>query len=346
MKSKNQSNIKDIDYGNLEKLKQEHCWLNYRQLCECLNIPYLNGCSKQKQINELRSICELEQDATKYRINSICDNREIILFNNRSVYLPYIELLLLNTFNSLESDILFVTTKEILILCNMINKNYESLLNSDMYFNSMLVAQANNFNHQDFYKYLSSSYNSVLQPIVTTALNSMENRKEISINKGFRLYKKIKINNIEIISPAVEVTETDALGKELFKIDGNVLTKMGLTNMSDLYGQYSWRKQEYYSECNKMLQWLCKNDPMWIENKWDFDCYYRCNAIILNVERIKNNIGSLKNELNLKIQSRLLTTKTLDTLRNIDRKQFVKATISKEGEYEYNFIDDIKLSKI
>ena len=340
-KTKLESNIPNLDYGNLMKLKYDGNWVNYKQLCECLNIPYLTSNSKTKQLNELNAVCVIEKQGVKYKITEVRPKKEVLLFNNRSVYLPYIELILLSAFEKNKGDILFLSTKEIVNICNMINKNYQTLLNQNMYFESMLVAKANNFDHESFYKYLNKSYNSILQPIIATALGSMDKRKSISLNKGFKLYKEIKVDN-STISTYKYVLETDELGKELFKIEGDVFTLLNINGVGDLFGSQRWRQKEYYSKCNELLKNKCNNDKTWIKNHWDFDGFYRCHAIVLNENRIKTNISQLKHELNFKVQNRLLTTQTLDMLTHTDRKTFIEATISKEGESKWDFKKDIK----
>lgn len=77
-KLKSGSNIPDLDYGNLMKLKQDGGWITYKQMCECLNIPYLTSNSKVKQLNELKAICEIEKEGTKYRITEVHPKKTII----------------------------------------------------------------------------------------------------------------------------------------------------------------------------------------------------------------------------------------------------------------------------
>ena len=69
--TKTESNIPNIDYGNLMRLKCEKTWVTYKQLCECLNIPYLTSNSKTKQLRELSAICRYEKQGNKYRITSM-----------------------------------------------------------------------------------------------------------------------------------------------------------------------------------------------------------------------------------------------------------------------------------
>ena len=72
-------NIKDEE--RLQMLVDSQSELNYRELTNFLELPYLRGCSKDKQLSELSKICKIEKDKTKYKITEIYD--EIIDDNRR-----------------------------------------------------------------------------------------------------------------------------------------------------------------------------------------------------------------------------------------------------------------------
>ena len=72
-------NIKDEE--KLQILVDNQSELNYRELTNFLELPYLRGNSKDKQLNELSKICKIEKNKTKYKITEIYD--EIIDDNRR-----------------------------------------------------------------------------------------------------------------------------------------------------------------------------------------------------------------------------------------------------------------------
>ena len=72
-------NIKDEE--KLQMLVDSQSELNYRELTNFLELPYLRGNSKDKQLSELSKICNIEKDKTKYKITEIYD--EIIDDNRR-----------------------------------------------------------------------------------------------------------------------------------------------------------------------------------------------------------------------------------------------------------------------
>ena len=72
-------NIKDEE--KLQILVDNQSELNYRELTNFLELPYLRGYSKDKQLNELSKICKIEKNKTRYKITEIYD--EIIDDNRR-----------------------------------------------------------------------------------------------------------------------------------------------------------------------------------------------------------------------------------------------------------------------
>ncbi len=77
MKNKSDSNITTLNYGVLSKLQESKDEVTYKQLCECLEIPYLSSNSKNKQLKELKSICDIEKNGTKFKIVEIRSNRDV-----------------------------------------------------------------------------------------------------------------------------------------------------------------------------------------------------------------------------------------------------------------------------
>lgn len=69
------------DKEKLQMLVDSQSELNYRELTNFLELPYLRGCSKDKQLSELSKICKIEKNKTKYKITEIYD--EIIDDNKR-----------------------------------------------------------------------------------------------------------------------------------------------------------------------------------------------------------------------------------------------------------------------
>ena len=69
------------DEEKLQMLVDSQSELNYRELTNFLELPYLRGNSKDKQLSELSKICKIEKNKTRYKITEIYD--EIIDDNRR-----------------------------------------------------------------------------------------------------------------------------------------------------------------------------------------------------------------------------------------------------------------------
>lgn len=128
------------DEEKLQMLVDNQSELNYRELTNFLELPYLRGCSKDKQLSELSKICKIEKNKTKYKITEIY-NSALIKKDGKSTTLPDIEYILLSQLSKSDIDgILFVSNKELLRLCYMINNNYYAILN-DKHRNSAFIGE-------------------------------------------------------------------------------------------------------------------------------------------------------------------------------------------------------------
>ena len=126
------------DEEKLQMLVDSQSELNYRELTNFLELPYLRGYSKDKQLSELSKICKIEKDKTRYKITEIY-NSALIKKDGKSTTLPDIEYILLSQLSKSDIDgTLFVSNKELLRLCYMINNNYYAILN-DKHRNSAFI---------------------------------------------------------------------------------------------------------------------------------------------------------------------------------------------------------------
>lgn len=329
-----------IDIKDKEKLQMivdNKAELNYRELTNFLELPYLRGCSKDKQLNELSRICKLEKNKTKYKITEIYDKRIIKLTqkSGRTTTLPDIEYILLSQLS--KSDIegtLFASNKELLKMCYMINNNYYAILN-DKNKNSVFIGEKYGFD-DSFIEYVDKAYD-ILKPSLINALKSMSSCKEIAVTTG---YKAIKGNHI------VCASVTDELGEELFHIQGTAMRKLGVNKYSDFWGRYINRRQDYYELCNAMVKYKSENDPKWIQNGWDFDKFYQCYAITLNVSKMKFDLETLqksKQDLNTITKDKIHNTKLLRDLSYNDIDKWFIVCNTSQGDKQYSIVDDIKM---
>lgn len=340
--------INEIDTNILLSLKESNEYYSYPKLCELLNLKKCGGTQKQAQMRKLSSICTLEKIGTKYRILDIEDNRSLEIFNQRSIYVPYIELMLMNYFylkypkeDYKDIPSIFLTPKEIIInVCDMVNKNYIAMLGKDGHNNSLLISAKYQLDSNHFSDFIEKGYLRILYPIVDSALKSMQHRLDIKVETGIKLYK----NHREQKMPPTYtyILTSSELGEIIFQQEGNFLTELSIENDYDIYGKQIKLKNEFFNKCNSYVKEQSENNEYWKQKKWDFDGYYKCKVITLNTNRIKANIPMIKQELQSKIQDRYRHSKTFENLTIKEINLFIEMMLDKNGEQKWNFIEDIK----
>ena len=114
-------------YKELENLIGES--ITYKQICELTGIKYYTvGKSKKLQIEDIERYYKLKKVKTKYNIIEKyekplekIDNR---CNGNNTKYGDDIETIVLYKLQNEESDVYECTISQALLLCNLINKNY------------------------------------------------------------------------------------------------------------------------------------------------------------------------------------------------------------------------------
>lgn len=83
--------IKDIN--KLQELIDDNVELNYRNLTDFLELPYLRGNAKRVQLKLLNELCEYEKNNTKYKFIRMLDykNNNAVIINNKSVTISSIK---------------------------------------------------------------------------------------------------------------------------------------------------------------------------------------------------------------------------------------------------------------
>ena len=135
-----QDHLVGLNTDNLTSLVESGESLSYKELCKRLNIEYIPvGGSKSSQLNQLDSIVEYHKRGNKYEILRFREPEERLLYDRRSEYIPYIELILSellkeNTLTEDSERVVFLSTMELLYYCNMVNENYK-VIKSESAFN-------------------------------------------------------------------------------------------------------------------------------------------------------------------------------------------------------------------
>ena len=341
--SKSQSNIEGLNYDELKKICDNKEELSYSKLCKRINIKELSGNSKIKQIRELSGICKFTKEKNKYKFEEICEKEIIDLFDNRSIYVPYIQILLSHIFDIKNIDSCYFTMSDLMVELGMINTNFKQLTGGEMKKYCSYISRENNFDSESFFKFVYKSYNSVLKPIVKNSLKSLQNKRVIDLINGYRVFKKVKYFEKEYILSEDTNIQKD-LGKELFSIESEAMTNLDIKDIRELYGKKAYLKDSYYKECERILRFKSENDEKFIKNNWKYIGFCRNYFIFLNKKRLSHNFIEIKKEFNNIVINKLMETSTLDSLSKENIKLFITALIFLENEYDFKK-DILKVKK-
>ena len=319
-----------LNKNNLTSLVDSGESLSYKDLCKRLNIEYIAmGGSKNSQLIQLDSIVEYHKRGTRYEMIRFREPEEKLLYERRSEYIPYIELILSellkdNTLNEDSERVVFLSTMELLDYCNMVNNNYK-VIKSETAFNKAAIASINNFHMSELNIFVDVTYNSILKPIITTALKNMDNKKSIVLNKGYKAYYKSGT-----WSEYENILSTSTKGRVLSSIEADAFTELDIKDSKDLFLKGGTVVKQYYALCNNKCKEIL-----------GYDGFFNCYALVINKNRINYNVRRLQGELNDKIKHRVLTSKSLDLLSNTSRKVFTEAMI--EDDTRFDFKEDIDM---
>lgn len=329
--SHSQSYIDTLNAENLMFLIDSNKLYGYREFCRILQIPVLSSGSNSqtKQLKELSMICEYEKENRKYRFIRLRDQDEIMLFNERSIYAPLIEYIISEKFCSVACEnfkvdgILFMSMPQLLTFTGMVNHNFNEVrTGNDAYETRIAVHFANKgkFDIGDLKMFVNVSYRDILKPIMRDALKSMDNKRSITIQKGFKLY------NLNDSSHATyyPVVATSQLGQQLLHICADAMTKLKVDKVQDFYTSKKYLVQDYFNICNEMCF-----------DQLGYNGFYDCYAIIVDKVRTQHNMEVLQYELNQRIQDRLRNAKQFVNMSINSRDNLLNAVIDLNTNYNF-----------
>lgn len=334
--SKSKSHIESLNINGLYNLINSDKLYGYREFCRILEIPILSSgsASQDKQLKELSMICEYEKENRKYHFIRMRTEDEIMLYNERAIYSPLIEYIISEKFCSeqcsdkMVDGILFLSMPQLLVWTGMVNENFNEIRTGDQAYETRMAVHFINrgkFNTGDLKMFVNVSYKDILKPIMRDALKSLDNKKSITIQKGFKLFVK-NIDGHILYKP---VTATSSIGKEILHICAEVFTELGIKNTRELYTNKRNLSRSYYERCNE----ICSE-------RLGYDGFYDCYAIIVDKSRTRYNMNVLQNELNKRIRDRIRNAKQLNSLSVKSKENMIDAVIALNTQYDFK--DDRK----
>ena len=334
----NRKGIKDkkhLNNLNIEKLKElidSGKEYSYAKFCPMIGLEKLIGNSKESQLKALEIICEYEKVGTKYKFLRLRKEDEIVLYDDKAKYLPFIGTFMYQLFMEKEKagectdGLYYITTPQVLKEIGMVNRNYTYLHNYKNKWEYRNIAYQNHkedFSKHEINAFMDITYRQILRPIIRDSFKLIDNQYGVAVQRAYKCY--CIVGESRIYSNHLV---TSKIGQQITWIARDALEEIGVDSMDKLYVMKASIIRKYYDLCNK----LCKE-------RLNFDGFCQCYAISAK----PNSVGAIYNwnkevirrELNKRIIERIKTAKSLGGLRDNSKNNLIDAVISLDTNYDF-----------
>lgn len=283
---------------NTSKLKKGMIISNYREFCKLIEEkPVTNSKAKEKQFVDWAHYFDFGNinGTNKFEIFKVYKKpiEQLKEAGNRSVYVTYIETILLQHLKGLQGYSTVLSKIEAFRLLGMINSNYG---NSS---EERKLVESVSSNLDDGYLYLNhikSTAYTRFNSILTSALESLVDRKIITCDKQYRIVTK---DGRDLAANEVEVSQ-------ILRVEYQVLLDMGYKKIQQVF--LSGKRNEFYNDVGTILY-----------QKYGYDRYYTALNIIYAHENVIESLEQNKLELT-KIDLNQLTTNAVTKTMNTKKK--------------------------
>lgn len=330
---KDKCHIENLDIDKLQKLIDSKRDYRYSEFCPMIGLQRLQGDSKIKQLAELGAICEYEKNKTRFKFIRLRTEDEIILYNERSKYTPLMECMLMELLlekidkGECEKGIFYMTTPQVLRTMRMVNDNFILLHSSPIKwaYKTAAIQSHTGFNMRDINIFMSITYRNILKPIVRDSFKSIDNKRGIMIQRGYKVFNVV--NGVRVYN---NILATSKLGQELTAITGKALEEAGIESIDKLFYKPMRQIKDFYAICDALCQ-----------QRLGYDGFYDCYALSISEERLKRvyhwNLESVQREMNKRVIDRVDNAKQLDKLTTISKKTLIGAVIDIESQYDFQY---------
>lgn len=285
--------------------------MKYADLCEALSLPKLSGSQQRTQINQLNKIYDMEKINKNYIIYRKFDDDEVIENNLKGTYQKLFEYSLSTLLAEQENNSCVLSMMDILVETRIVNIDYPVCrynLNK-----ASLILDAN---PDELDEYIEKTY-TLLRRLIKGILDNLETRNLIMISQGYKFYYRteegyILSQPIPLNSPHTET---------IMNIENKTVEEMGFDDINKIYKNSALISQ-FHTKCRKKFKEIYKQ----------YDGYYRVYHISSDREHLKKNSRLIYEQLNDKIKQKLLTSKTLCDIGELDK--FVLATVDMNRPYK------------
>jgi len=247
--------------------------ITYKEFCKQVEIEPKTRIEKTRQLKTFEPYMNLDVKRDRLLISRLYDKDEMLLVKRNSNFQDYFENLLILHLNDCPDNVAKFTYSDVEKLFCLVNENYvKTKYNKKEYITSKDLKK--NYNRFDFEDYeiaydINKNINlffdvsdRIMRKIIDNALDSMEKRSLILVNKSFRLYREIYVP--EINEFRLSKTDcTDEQKNEILDIKKRLMDKFGLKNERDIFFMKREPRLKYYEEFNaeiKSSKLLDRND--------------------------------------------------------------------------------------
>lgn len=297
----------------------------YKDLCKEFNLPRLSGSAQQKQINDLKRICNIRKDKRgRYIITKFYSDAEIIEHQRFNKSQTYVETILMAALNKAPNNVISVNMGQLLELLNIVNKNFKKAKYRHSEIMDFVLApdEKDIFDLPIFISYVEK----MSKQIVRSALKNMEARRLIDKVLFVPMFGfTVPLSDGRTITttrPADEETEVPIF----VEAQRQVLRYFHFSNWDDCVSQLSH------------LQWQEAKEIMtnYLRAKLGVSFFYYNYKIILNKTGIQDELfncpDTVLRSFNLYIQDKLARSKAFDLMLipNDHKSKYIDALIDTE----------------
>lgn len=295
--------------------------MNYKQLCDTLGLEVKTGYAKQKQLEEIKLMCDLKitKNPTRYEIVQMYDKdvveatRQIITSNK---FQKEFDAAMFQKLSESAGQTLYLSNTELLMLFHEVNEKFKWTL-------SMAMIEAHEINKE--YYYTSQIVYQILLLWTRRRLKSMEARNIIKTTQGYRVYKNIENPDGITYTIKYDVPEGSKLEAQCIV----AWNKAVEDNFPKDWAEHrTWVHPALWRDYKRMF-----NDYFCELNK-DYDSVQTVTIYHLPDEELFRQIlGILYNKapelsiINSEACRKLLTTSQLDMLTGEERKEYIETFI-------------------
>lgn len=304
---------------NLTNITEGKIIKNYKEMCKLLGEAEKNGGTSQKaQLKEWRRYFEYEKDGRRFIITNVYDTplekNDGRAKGNNSIYVDYIELLLMYYLSSKEGYTHHFTTNELYFNLAFVNDRY---IEYKRYGNNQQVLE--DLKNTPVTNYDINKFNARTQmkfrTILFSALKSLRSRRLLEFEEQIHISKRIDGNEIHEQATAQEI-------KKILEVENSVLSEMGFEKINNVY--LAFKGEEFRKKVNAIL----------LESyEWNYS-YKKYNIIFLG-EQIKQDIPKVE----IALQKKMLNNKIINAIDTEAEAQYNNA--NKKIEDDFNkFLED------